>query len=240
MVYIPIYLRRLGYLKVGNWKRDSMQLDEKGGFTRQPKLLVKLQKPAAASLALLAYVCVLFCFFLYKEILPSCDFVNQHLMISQLPSCLHNRRITGQHCSLGHIYGTYHSRCCNVLHGLPSRFIWSSERHPSALHETWSAHVRGLNVESPGASVEVVRDKDYRRNPGYRSSSEQNRIARSRSGGLGPGENRPGCLTSTRLHSRRMWHDIRPHRYPERAVIPREDGQACKKNNFANTRLDTD
>lgn len=161
-------------------------------------------------------------------------------MISQLPSCLHNRRITGQHCSLGHIYGTYHSRCCNVLHGLPSRFIWSSERHPSALHETRSAHVRGLNVESPGASVEVVRDKDYRRNPGYRSSSEQNRIARLRSGGLGPGENRPGCLTSTRLHSRRMWHDIRPHSYPERAVIPREDGQACKKIIFANTRLDTD
>lgn len=28
--------------------------------------------------------------------------------------------------------------------------------------------------------------------------------------------------------------------YPVRAVIPGEDGQACKKNNFANTRLDTD
>lgn len=28
--------------------------------------------------------------------------------------------------------------------------------------------------------------------------------------------------------------------YPGRAVIPGDDGQACKKNIFANTRLDTD
>lgn len=89
MVYIPIYLRRLGYLKVGNWKRDSMQSDEKGGFTRQPKLLVKQQKPAAASLALLAYVCVLFCFFLYKEILPFlrfCESASNDLTVTQLPT----------------------------------------------------------------------------------------------------------------------------------------------------------
>jgi len=55
MVYIPIYLRRLGYLNVGNRKRDLMPLEEKGDYTRQPKLLIKQQKPAAASLALLAY-----------------------------------------------------------------------------------------------------------------------------------------------------------------------------------------